>query len=128
MSRVITSGRYRKGVWGLRGALDPLQVNIYTRSRYSNRAVTLIKQSQYSEQCVASYVRIVMYFVSNKCVVGGVGSYCQHAGCDIFLVSPDNVVPFHFDLPVSKSLDLPLVKLRKNGMIHSAFIQPVLSS
>ena len=49
-----------------------------------------------------------MYFISDKCVVGEVGSYCQSAGCDFlfFLVSSyqtrDNVVlqfiltpPFH---------------------------------
>ena len=48
-----------------------------------------------------------MYFVSDKCIVGGVGSYCQllSADCDLFLISPDNVVPQFILTPLSISLD-----------------------
>ena len=52
-----------------------------------------------------------MYFISYKCVVSEVGSYCQLA-VTIFLVSPyqtrDNVVPqFIFDPPFYKSGTAP---------------------
>ena len=57
-----------------------------------------------------------MYFISYKCVIGEVGSYCQLAVTFFFFVSPyqtrDNVVPqFIFDPPLSKSLDLPLARV-----------------
>ena len=52
-----------------------------------------------------------MYFISYKCVVGEVGSYCQLA-VSFFLVSPyqtrDNVVPqFIFDPAFYKSGSAP---------------------
>ena len=52
-----------------------------------------------------------MYFISYKCVVGEVDSYCQLA-VTFFLVSPyqtrDNVVPrFIFDPPFHKSGSAP---------------------
>ena len=57
---------------GSKGALNPPpKIISIPRSRYSNRAVTVL------EQCVVSYLRIFMYFTSYKCVVGEVGSYCQ---------------------------------------------------
>ena len=51
-----------------------------------------------------------MYFISYKCMVGEVGSYCQLAVL-FFLVSPyqtrDNVVPrFIFDLPPPPFLEV----------------------
>ena len=57
-----------------------------------------------------------MYFISYKCMVGEVGSYCQLAVAflKLFLVSPyqtrDNVVPqFIFDPPFYKSGSAPAV-------------------
>ena len=57
-----------------------------------------------------------MYFISYKCMVGEVGSYCQLAVTFFFfLVSPyqtrDNVVPqFIFDPPFYKSGSAPGVE------------------
>ena len=68
----------------------------------SNKAVTVL------EQCVVSYLKIFMYFISYKCMVGEVGSYyCQLAVAFFFLFflvslyqTRDNVVPqFIFDPP-----------------------------
>ena len=55
-----------------------------------NKAVTVL------EQCVVSYLRIFMYFISDKCIVSEVGSYGQLTMTFFFLVSPyqtrDNIV------------------------------------
>ena len=51
----------------------PPKIFSIIRSGYSNKAVTVV------ERCVVSYLRIFMYFISYKCVVGEVGSYCQLA-------------------------------------------------
>ena len=69
---------------------------------HSNKAVTVL------EQCVANYVRIFMHFISDKCIVGEVGSYCQQAVPFSFwshYAKPDNVVQIHFDPLPSISLD-----------------------
>ena len=54
-----------------------------------------------------------MYFISYKCVVGEVGSYCQLAVTFFFLVSlyqtRDNVVPQFILTLLSISLDPPLL-------------------
>ena len=47
----------------------PPKISSISRSRYSNKAVTVL------EQCVANYLKIFMYFISDKCIVGEVGSY-----------------------------------------------------
>ena len=79
-------GRIRGG--GVKGGSPPKIFSI-PRSRYfmsnqSNKAVTVL------EQCVVNYIRISMYFISYKCVVGEVSSYCQLAVTFFFffLVSP----------------------------------------
>ena len=90
-----------RGRGGQKGLLTPPpKIFSMPRSRYSNRAVTVV------EQCVVSYLRIFMNFISYKCVVGEVGSYCQLAVTFFFFFlvllyqTRDNVVPqFIFDPP-----------------------------
>ena len=55
-----------------------------------------------------------MYFISYKCIVGEVGSYCQLAMIFFFfwshLTKPANVVPqFHFDPPFDMSGSAPVM-------------------
>ena len=56
-----------------------------------------------------------MYFISYKCVVGEVGSYCQLAATLLFfwshLTKPDNVVlQFILTPPFCKSVSAPVVE------------------
>ena len=53
-----------------------------------------------------------MYFISDKCVVGGVGSYCQLAVTFFGLTLPNQrqcSASVHFEPPLSISLDPPLI-------------------
>ena len=104
LGRTTHQGRMQGG--GSKGALDPPpKIFSIPRSRYSNRAVTVL------EQCVVSYLRIFMYFISDKYVVGEVGSYCQLAVTFLFcltLPTQTNVVPQFILTPLSISLDPPL--------------------
>ena len=88
------------------GALDLSKIFLVYQSSHSNKAVTVL------EQCVVSYVRIFKYFISNKCMVDGVGRYCQLAVAFFWshLTKPDNVVPqFILIPPFHKSGSTPVL-------------------
>ena len=97
----------------------PPKIFSIPRSRYSNRAVIVL------EQCVVSYLRIFMYFISYKCLVDEVSSYCQLAVTffRFFGLTLSNQrqcsASVHFDPPFHKSGSAPACIYQVSSILYS---------